>query len=53
MDISGLPYMLGQIVMNTVHTNGKGLIIPKKNEIPCLFQRQIEYINKMKNRHFA
>lgn len=25
----------------------------KKNEIPCLFQRQIEYINKMKNRHFA
>lgn len=28
--ISSLPYMLGQIVMNTVHTNDKGLIIPKK-----------------------
>lgn len=30
MEISGLPYMLEQIMMNTVHTNDKGLIIPKK-----------------------
>lgn len=27
--ISRLPYMLGQIVMNIMHTNDKGLIIQK------------------------
>lgn len=37
MDISGLPYMLLQIAVNTVHTNDRGLIIQKNKNKKSLF----------------